>query len=138
MLITKHTIETTASLESIWNIGKDVKNWNTWDKETEYSSINGPFEKGTNGNWKAKGGPLLQTKLTRVEPLKMFVVEYKLFFARVINSHYLNQSAGKTLYTQHIEIKGPLAFLFAWHLSSSMKKNLPTEMEVMVKKAEDL
>ena len=31
MLIIKHTVETTASPEEIWDVWQDVSNWNTWD-----------------------------------------------------------------------------------------------------------
>lgn len=138
MLIVKHTTETQASREDIWNIWHDVKNWNTWDLATEHSSIDGSFKEETTGKWKAKGGPLLEMKLTRVEPLKTFVAEYKLFLARIVASHFLTEAAGKTQITQQLEIKGPLAFLFAYHLGSTMRKDLPQEMERMVKKAESL
>lgn len=138
MVIIKHTIETKASREDIWNIWQDVKNYNTWDGVTEYCSIDGAFKEGTKGTWKPKEGPPLQMKFTRVEPLKVFVTEFKLFLARIISSHYLTESTGRTQITQQIEVKGSLAFLYAYHLGSAMKKNLPQEMEAIVKKAESL
>lgn len=138
MLIIKHTLETQASPEDIWEIWQDVKNWNTWDHGIEYSTLDGPFAAGTTGSLKPKGGPLLRTRLTHVEPLKMFVDESKLFLARITVSHYLTESAGKTQVTTQIEMSGPLAFLFAYLIGRTMKKNLPQEMEAMVKKAESL
>lgn len=138
MLIIKHTIDTQTSPEDIWEIWQDVKNWNTWDHGIEYSTIDGPFMEGTSGYLKPKGGPLLRTKLTHVEPLKMFIDESKLFLARIIVSHYLTGSAGRTQVTHQIEMTGPLAFLFAYLIGRTMKKNLPQEMEAMVKKAESL
>jgi hypothetical protein len=44
----------------------------------------------------------------------------------------------KTHITQQFEIKGPLAFLFAYHLGSKLKKDLVLEMESLKKKAESL
>jgi Polyketide cyclase / dehydrase and lipid transport len=136
MLIIKHTIETTASPEAVWNIWQDVKNWNTWDYKTEYSSLDGAFKRGTKGKWKLKGGPVSAIKLTRVEPLKIFVMEYKLFLARIVVSHQLCESAGKTQVTEQIEIRGPLGFFFAYHLGRAIKKSLPQDMQTLVKKAE--
>mgnify|MGYP001319081572 CR=1 FL=1 len=127
MLIIKHTVETKASATDIWHIWQDVKNWNTWDHGIEFSTINGPFEAGTTGTLKPKGGPLVHTKLTQVQPMKMFVDESKLFLARIIVSHYLTESEGKRLVTHQIEMTG-----------RTMKKNLPQEMEAMIKKAENL
>jgi hypothetical protein len=138
MLIISYTIETTASAAEIWQIWQDVSHWNQWDHGIEFSTIDGPFVEGTTGTLKPKGGPLVHTKLTKVIPLKMFVDESKLFLARIIVSHYITEKRGKTQVTHQIEMKGPLAFLFAYLIGRTMKKNLPVEMQAMIKKAENL
>jgi hypothetical protein len=138
MLIIKHTIETTASPAAIWQIWQDVEKWNTWDHGIEYSSIDGPFALGTTGILKPKGGPLVRTKLTNVEPLESFIDESKLFLCTIVVAHYLTQSNGKTLVTHQIEMNGPLSFFFAYMIGRKMKKNLPTEMQAMVEQAETL
>lgn len=138
MLIIKHTVTTIASPKAIWEIWQDVANWNTWDHGIEFSSIDGPFERGTSGTLKPKGGPLVHTKLTHVEPMKEFIDEAKLPFTRIIVSHFLREVGEKTEVTHQIEMKGVLAFLFAYLIGRTMKKNLPREMEAMVKKAEGL
>lgn len=138
MLIIKHTVETTASPEAIWHIWEDVTNWNTWDHGIEFSTINGPFAAETTGTLKPVGGPLVQTKLTSVQRNKMFVDEAKLTFARIIVTHFLTESDGKTYVTHQIEMTGPLAFFFAIVIGRNMKRNLPQEMMAMIKKAESL
>lgn len=138
MLIIKHTVETTASPEAIWEIWQDVANWNTWDHGIEFSKINGPFKAGTTGTLKPKGGPLVHTKLTYVEPYKKFIDEAKLTLGRIVVYHFLTESNGKTLVTHQIEMSGPLAFFYAIVIGRNMKKNLPQEMETMIKKAESL
>lgn len=138
MLIIKHTVETTASAEDIWNIWQNVSQWNTWDHGIEYSSIDGPFAEGTKGVLKPKGGPLVRTELTRVEPMRMFVDESRLFLATIVVSHELTESNDMTAVTHCIEINGPLAFVFAFLIGRTMKKNLPQEMKAMVEKAENL
>ncbi len=138
MLIIEHTVKTTASPSAIWQVWQDVPNWNTWDHGIEFSTINGPFETGTTGTLKPKGGPLVRTILTHVEPMKMFVDESTLPLTRIIVSHHITESEGKTLVTTHIKMKGLLSFLFAFLIGRNMKKNLPQEMMAMVKKAENL
>lgn len=138
MLIIKHTVETTASPEAIWDIWQDVSHWNTWDHGIEFSTINGPFKTGTTGTLKPKGGPLVHTNLTCVQPKKLFVDEAKLTFARIIVTHSLMEAKGKTFVTHEIEMIGPLAFFFAFVIGRNMKKNLPHEMAAMIKKAEGL
>lgn len=138
VLIIKHTVETNASPEAIWEIWQDVTNWNTWDHGIEYSTIDGPFKAGTTGTLKPKGGPLVYTTLTAVEPKKFFIDEAKLTLARIIVSHFLTESNGKTHVTHQIEMTGPLAFFFAIVIGRNMKKNLPQEMAAMIKKAEKI
>lgn len=138
MLIITHTVETTASPEAIWEIWQDVKNWNTWDHGIEFNTINGLFKVGTTGTLKPKGGPLVHTKLTVVDPKKKFVDEAKLPLAYIVVSHFLTELNGKTQVTHQIEMTGPLAFFFAFVIGRKMKKNLPQEMKAMIKKAESL
>lgn len=138
MLIIKHTVETTASPEAIWEIWQDVTHWNTWDHGIEFSTIDGPFKTGATGTLKPKGGPLVHTKLTAVEPKKLFIDEAKLTLARIIVSHFLTESNGKTHVTHQIEMRGPLAFFFAFVIGRNMKKNIQQEMKAMIKKAENL
>ncbi len=136
MLIIEHTVETSASPAAIWEIWQDVIGWNTWDHGIEYSTINGPFETGATGTIKPKGGPLVHTKLTQVEPLKRFVDEAKLPLTRILVTHTLKKSGAKTFVTHRIEMQGLLAFFFAFVIGRNMKKNLPQEMASLVKKAE--
>lgn len=138
MLIIKHTIETTARPSDIWQIWQDVANWHTWDHGIEYATSDGPFVAGTRGTLKPKGAPLVHTQLTCVEPMKKFVDESRLPFARIIVSHFLTEEFGRTYVTHQIEMKGILSFLFAYLIGREMKKNLPVEMQAMVKKAEAL
>ena len=136
MLIIKHTVETKASASAVWSIWQDVQNWNAWDPGIEYATLNGPFVTGAKGALKPKEGPLVKTCLTHVEPMKMFVDEAKLPLAKIIVTHTITEANGKRLVTHQIEMKGMLAFLFAYLIGRNMKKNLPHEMMAMIKKAE--
>lgn len=138
MLIIKHTEETSAKPEDVWAIWSDVENWKTWDHGIEYSSIEGPFADGTLGVLKPRGGPLLKTQLTHVEPFKGFVDESKLFLGKIIVSHEIVEFAGKTYVTHQVEMTGVLAFIYAFLIGRTMKKNLPTEMKAMLMHAEAL
>lgn len=137
MLIIEHAVETTVPAYAVWHIWQDVANWNTWDLGIEFSTSNGPFQAGTTGTVKPKGGPLVHTKLTRVEPMRLFVDEAKLPLARLVFTHSLTESGGKTQVAQRIEMFGFLAFFFAFVIGRDMKKNLPREMSAMIKKAEE-
>ena len=122
MLIIKHTVETKASASAVWSIWQDVPNWKTWDPGIEYATLNGPFVAGAKGTLKPKEGPLVKTCLTHVEPMKMFVDESKLPLTKIIVTHTIAEANGKRLVTHQIEMKGMLAFLFAYLIGRNMKK----------------
>lgn len=138
MLIVKHTVSTDLTPAQIWFVLQDVKNWNTWDHETEFSRIDGEFQTGVKGILKPIKGPALETILTYVRPNEIFVQEAKLFLAKVRMTHMINQSAGKTLVTFKTEICGPLAIFYFWLLGRSIRKKVPVEMEQMLKRAKTL
>lgn len=138
MLITKHSIQTTAPIWAVWHVLSDVINWPMWDQGTECSSINGPFVTGTTGKLKPKDGPELETKLTKVESMKMFVQEAQLPLARVIMSHFVTERDNKITVTFQTEICGPLAFIWSFLIGRDIKKKIPIEMLAMIKIAEDL
>lgn len=136
MKIIQHTEQTSANLEDIWRLYQDVKHWNLWDHGIEYSEIYGPFENGTKGVLKPKGGPLVHTELKDVIAQKSFVDVSKLPLTRIIVSHRLEKTDQKTTVTHSIEMKGLGAFFFAWFLGRKMKKNLLVEMKALVTLAE--
>ena len=129
MLIIKHSVEINASPKAIWNILQDTKNWNSWDYSTDYSFLHGEFKEDATGIWKAKNGPEMLMTLTKVEPLKIFISEFKVFLARFKSSHILTPiSAEKTKLTFQTEVVGPLAFLYAWHTRNTIKNVVIQEM----------
>ncbi len=136
MLIVKHSLETKAPPEAVWKVWADVDNWHTWDHGIEKSTIFGPFATGTKGMVKPKGAGEVKTELTYVEPFKIFIDEAKLPLARIIFTHTLSQTHGKTIVTTKIEMKGVLALLFSYLIGREMKKNLAREMASMIRKAE--
>ena len=135
MFIIKHTVETSATPSQIWQVWQDIKNWKSWDHDLESSKINGPFQVGTTGYLKFKDSSQLETLLTRVELLNIFVQEAKLPLASVVMTHIIDDVAGKTRVTIQIEVKGLLAFFYYLLLSRSIRKKVPIEVQEMLKKA---
>lgn len=138
MLISKHTVETTATPAQIWRVWEDVETWKDWDHEIEFSRLNGPFKAGTTGCLKMRKSPIFKTQITQVEPLRRYVFEAKLFFARSVSISIIDQIVDKTYVTLQNEIRGPLAFLYALLIGRGIKEKTPNEMQQMLKKASNL
>ncbi len=43
MIITKHTIKTTAAPEDIWSMWSNIAAWNQWDHGIESGHLDGAF-----------------------------------------------------------------------------------------------
>jgi Polyketide cyclase / dehydrase and lipid transport len=138
MHIVKHTVETKATPVQIWKIWEDVDNWKTWDQQIEVSRLDGPFQSGTTGCTKFVGTPLFKTLLTKVEPHKLVVQEAYLLFAKVISYQSMRQVDDKTEVTFQVEIRGPLSVFYACMLRRFIKKKIPPEMELMLKRVHAL
>jgi len=138
MKIASHTVRTRGSKKAIWAVWENVEAWNSWDEGIEHSTLFGPFSSGTKGELKPKGGPLIKTKLTRVVPHESFVDEAQLSFTTIVMTHTMKEVGDALEVTHTIEMKGALAFFFAFVIGRDMKKNLPHEMKRMVEVAEEM
>jgi hypothetical protein len=135
MLIIEHIKQTDASPESVWAIWQDVANWKSWDHGLEFSTIDGPFAAGARGTLKPKGGPVIRTVITELEPLKVFTVQSRLPLTTITSAHYLRTANGKTIITQRIEMRGLLSPLFAYHIGRGLKKTIPQATDRMIQQA---
>lgn len=138
MLIVEHTVETTATPAQIWKVWEDVEHWNSWDHGLEFSTLDGPFQTGTLGKLKPKGGPVLCTQLTHVTPMESFIDEAQLPGTKITMLHAIKTSGEKTYVTQRVEMRGILCWFFAFFIGRDIKKNLSKEMESMLRKAKSL
>ncbi len=138
MLITKHTVTTTASPKAIWSIWKDAAHWPTWDCELEEIILTGPFTKGATFRLKPKGGPWVKVIVADAVPEKSFLTLSQLPLTTISDDHYLEVKNGKTHVTHVIQMTGLLGWFFAFVIGRGMKKTLPGAMEQLVKQAEKL
>lgn len=138
MLISKHTVQTTATKAQIWRVWEDVEAWKDWDHEIEFSRLNGPFVAGTTGCLKMRNSPILKTKITQLEPLRMYVFETKLFLAKSVSTSIIEQIGDKTYVTLLNEIRGLLALFYVLLIGRGIKDKTPQEMQNMLEKASRL
>jgi hypothetical protein len=131
----KVTIKTKASQEQIWNLWADVENWNKWDKEVEYSELNGKFEVGTFGMIKPTKGPKSKFELISVEKLKGFTSRSFLPLTKMDFIHIMEEKNGELYITHGVEIKGLLTFLFSKVIGEKLVNELPKSMENLSKMA---
>lgn len=129
----EHKIKTELSKKTtIWKKYKDVKNWNSWDKEIEFSNLKGDFKEGSRGSLKSIGGPKVNFELIEVEEEKKFVDITNLFLCKLIFTHTLEEKSGALEVTHKIRMEGFLTFFFKKVIGEELKKTLPKTMKNLV------
>lgn len=132
----EHVEETTVPREKIWALWADPENWTVWDDGLEWVKTEGPFEAGTSGELKPKGGPAVKFEFVAVIENEGFVDVTKLPLARMRMTHSLDDGEdGKLLMSQRVEISGLMQPLFAKLIGSGMKTDMPVAMRSLLTKA---
>ncbi len=131
------TIKTKATPEQIWKLWSDVDKWNSWDTQTEYSSLNGDFKAGTELIIKPKDAPKSKCKLLEVKPEKSFTVFAPLPLAKMYFIHTMEEKNSELFVTHRVEMTGILTFLFSRIIGKNLEKDLKEAMENLSKMAEN-
>ena len=71
----EYAIETSATVQTIWSIFRDVPGWKTWNAGIEQIDIDGPFAVGTWFTMKPPGEEALRSQLIEVRENACFVDE---------------------------------------------------------------
>jgi hypothetical protein len=90
-----------------------METWPEWNTDTEWVRLDGPFETGSTGVLKPKGGPKVKfviDKLTDAE----FVDVSKLVGAKLVFAHEIEETPAGTEVTVNVSLHGPLARI--WNL----------------------
>lgn len=132
----KVSIKTGASRKEIWKLWTDVESWNKWDKEVEFSKLNGKFEQGMYGILKPRKGPKSKFILMSVKEEEEFTTRSFLPLAKMDFIHQIDEQNGELYITHGVRISGFLSFLFSKIIGEKIIKELPEAMNNLSKTAE--
>lgn len=131
MWSTEASAVTPAAPEQVWALYEQVGTWSQWDHEVESSRLEGPFEVGSLGVLKPKGGPAARFRLTAVERGRRFADVTRLPLAALAFEHTLTPVEGGTRIHHQVTIRGPLAFLFSRVIGKKIAAGLPAAVEAL-------
>lgn len=106
---------------------RDVSSWPIWDEELDCVSLDGPFQNGTFGKLKPKGGPIFKFMLIDVDE-RGFSNIAKLPGARLIFNHTVEEKNNGVIVRHEAHISGPLSLLFLLILKRQITGGLKTAM----------
>ncbi len=136
MIITQHTLETTALPENIWALWADVPGYKEWDEAIVWAKLKGEFKVGASGKLKPNGGHTAAFTITEMEEGRSFSYVTLLPFARLQFHHAMESTDMGTRLTHRIEVKGPFAWVWAQVLRSALRTNIPAAMRKLARLAE--
>ncbi len=130
-------VDTCATPEALWRIWSDVGNWPRWDHGIEWARLEGPFEEGTAGRLKPKGGPEVPFVLLWADPERGFSDESRLPLGRLRFEHRWRPfENGRIEIVHRVCFHGPMGFLYAFLMGPSFRRDLPKAMKTLARMAE--
>ncbi|UJV43568.1 SRPBCC family protein [Streptomyces sp. AMCC400023] len=137
-MITIGTAQTasTAAPSAFFARWADMATWPEWNADTEWVRLDGPFEAGSTGVLKPKGGP--RTKFVIAELTDdRFVDVSRLAGARMTFSHFVEETQGGGTKVQvTVTLSGPLSHLWNLILGNGIKATLQQDLDSLKAVAE--
>lgn len=133
-----HTVTTSASLKSLWEIWTDVARWKEWDKGLKDASVKGPFEPGTKGKLIPDKGPRSTFKITEVIIHQTYTFKTRIPLGWLVIKRMAKAEQGFTIFTHEVFFTGPFAKYFGKRLGRKYRLILPDVMQQVKQLAEQL
>jgi hypothetical protein len=119
----------------VWKIWSDMDLRPSWDLDTEWAKLEGPFVKGAIFYMKPKGGPKLKMRLSEVIPNQRFTDCWSVPFARLYGIHDMEETPEGLKLTTTIQIEGPLGWILRKLVGEKIVAELPEQTEACIQLA---
>lgn len=135
-MIIEERIDINAPASAIFSLYADVAGWNTWDPDTKFASLNGPFAVGTTGTLAPTQGRPVPIKIVELTRDRSFTVVGAIPGFSMRFDHELTERGGTTEAVHRVTFSGFLLFIFAPLVGAQVRKGLPKTMQSLKAKAE--
>ncbi len=99
--------------EKIWSVLTDINNWNTWDKDIEWTKLEGEAKLGANFFLKPKGGPKTKLTISIFDKPNVFADISHLPLAKMHTIHTFSDTPVGVKIEVTIKVIGLLTFLWS-------------------------
>jgi Polyketide cyclase / dehydrase and lipid transport len=136
MWAAEHSVQTTASPESIWRLWSDVSTWGDWNADIERIEISGPFATGSTIAMTPVGQVTVELRITKASEPNLFVDEADLGEVLVTTFHRIEPLDNeRSLVTYRMEITGPAADTVGPELGPEISGDFPETLAALVERA---
>jgi uncharacterized protein YndB with AHSA1/START domain len=139
MWATEHSIETTASPESIWRLWSDVATWPEWNADIERIEISGPFAAGSTIAMTPAGQDTVELRIAEASEPELFIDQADLGDVVVRTIHRVDrQDERRSIVTYRMEISGPATDTVGPELGPQISRDFPEVLAALVERAAEL
>jgi Polyketide cyclase / dehydrase and lipid transport len=136
MWAAEHSIETTASPESIWRLWSDVSTWGDWNADIERIESSGPFAPGSTIEMTPVGQDTVELRIAKASEPNLFVDEADLGEVLVTTFHRIEPlDPERSLVTYRMEITGSAADTVGPELGPEISGDVPETLVALVERA---
>jgi Polyketide cyclase / dehydrase and lipid transport len=136
MWATEHSIETSASPESIWRLWSDVATWSEWNADIERIEISGPFAAGSTIAMTPAGQDTVDLRIMQASEPDLFVDQADLGDVVVTTTHRIDRNdERRSTVTYRMEISGPAADTVGPELGPQISGDFPDVLAALVERA---
>lgn len=114
-----------ATLYAVW---ADVAQWHTWDPDTRWARLEGPFAAGSQGKIAPQKGLAVNLQISEAVPDRSFTVVCPVLGNQMIFRHDLMPTSEGLLATHQVQFTGWLAGIFMKTVGADVSKGLPVTM----------
>jgi hypothetical protein len=137
MWAAEHSLETTASPESIWRLWSDVPSWGKWNSDIERIEISGPFATGSTIAMTPVGQDTVELRIAEASEPDLFMDEADLGDVVVRTAHRVDRlDGGRNRVIYRMEISGPAADAIGPELGPEISGDFPETLAALVEQAE--
>ncbi|MDR3478621.1 MAG: polyketide cyclase [Gammaproteobacteria bacterium] len=136
MWIKSHSVVVSDVLpHQIWRVWSDIDNRPTWDLDTEWAELKGPFKKGVVFRFKPKGGPKLSMTITECTVNQSFADCFKIPFARMYGIHEMHMTEEGLKISTSIKVEGLLGWLLRKIVAEKVVAEIPAQTAMLIQVA---
>lgn len=122
-----YSIVTTASLDRVWEMSTDVRNWKQWNPDLREVQLAGGVSENAEGFLVPENGPRRSFRIKHYSPKFSFTMLTRFPFAQFYQRRMISYHNNKTIVTQDLWMEGPLSGLW-WRLVGRRYQQLMPQM----------
>lgn len=117
----------------VWTVWSNINDWPLWHDDLEWTKLHGPFAVGSFFQLKIKKGPTVKIEIIESTPNKSFSDCTRFPFAKMYDTHQLEETKEGLCITSTLKVTGPLGFLWRKLVAEKVAADVPEEMANLIK-----